>query len=187
MLVNLIIRKINNLESISILVDIIHTHIQNRVSSKLIVKIEYSQEEEAKDEKDLIGAESRSIGRASEQVNNLRHFSNLRLHERSNTDPRFKYELAARSQSVKRLEKDVKNCEKLTDMVIWTEREEVTNDYYPLRQSNLRLVVNAMIPLKEDRHTRVGDRSQGKLTTIKETSEVYSTSQAAVLHSKLNN
>ena len=64
-----------------------------------------------------------------------------------NTDPRIKNDMAVRSYSENRLEKDVQNCKDIMNLPIWTYRKEVTTELYPEPQKNLRLVVGGTFPL----------------------------------------
>ena len=49
--------------------------------------------------------------------------------------------------SVHLVEKDLESFKNMTGSNIWTERQEITTDYYPKKQSNFKLLIGALIPI----------------------------------------
>jgi len=123
LLVNLIIRDTKDLHNIKIHID----------STGHFLNVSITHFYQVFQPKDLTNPEAEII---SEQQSKHIHFSKKESSEHYNTDPRANYDMAERTFQENRLQKDVEICKNLTDIPIWTELEEVTDDIYPKKQKN---------------------------------------------------
>jgi len=73
----------------------------------------------------------------------------------SNTIPKqakFDLDMLARAHVVNGLEKAINNCNKMIPNInIWTERKDVTKEYFPQKLTNTKLVIGIVTPIKNGR------------------------------------
>jgi hypothetical protein len=161
LLINLIIRKLNNLQAITLYIDM------DVRKNELLAEINYINKPE--EEEKLLKEVQCPVREASEAIEKSPQFTKKESFEHAKTDPHLKYDLAAANtrQSLQ-LENAVKICKNLTDIAIWTEERHLTIDKFPKKQTNSVLRICTAFPTNQTGQSQ--QLIEGRiLTTVKET------------------